>query len=486
MRRPGHANIIGTKWVFALKTDLEGRIQRYKARCTALGNLQREGVDYEEIFSPVVRVDTLRTLFAISASKQFHIHQMDVETAFLYGVMPDDQIVYLEVPYGYPIPEEFKDVKVEDLCCRVKKSIYGLKQSPRIWNKELSNTMKNLGFYQCTSDPCLFKKNHMYVAIFVDDLVIAGANLEEINAFKEALKSKYSMKDLGVIKLCLGLEISFKSDGSIGISQSKYIKSMLKRFGLESCNPVLTPLDPSVKLSKDMSPTSVKGMMKMEKLPYRELIGSLMYLMVCSRPDISFTVGQLASYMNCPGTQHYNAAIHLLKYIKGSMDRELIYKSDSKLQIEGYCDADWATNADNRRSTTGYVFYLSGAPITWKSKLQSTVALSSCEAEYMALTAAAQEAMYLRKLSLDFGLMIDKPTTIYEDNKSAIMMSNNPSMHKASKHIDLKYHFVREAIEANIIKLEYVETKKQKADGFTKALAISKFRAFKDMLFESN
>jgi hypothetical protein len=473
MERPRGIRVLGLKWVFKVKENSDGSVERYKARCTALGNLQREGFDYEETFSPVVRYSTLRTLLAVSSARKYIVHHMDVDTAFLYGRMPRGSPIYTTIPDGYAIPSELEGKG--NLVARVDKAIYGLKQSPRLWNQTIDSTMKKFAFNRSASDSCLYSRQQdgddLYVTIFVDDLVIAGSSLAAVENFKNELKSEYNMKDLGAISFCLGMEISQDADGAYSLSQSKYIGDVLRRFGMANCNPSPIPMESGCKLSKSMSPSTPTEEEAASKFPYREIVGSLMYLMVSTRPDIGYAVGQLAKFMNCHGPQHHAAATYLLRYIKGTQYIGIKYGS-TELNLVGYSDSDWASDVDSRRSTTGYIFMLAGGPISWKSKCQPTVALSSTEAEYMALTATAQEAMSLRTLCEDFGVSTKSSAVlIYGDNQGALAMAQNPTMHHKSKHIDIKQHFIREKVADGEVQLQYLSTKLMLADALTKPLA---------------
>jgi len=474
----------GVKWVFRIKENIHGHIERFKARCTVLGNTQKEGIDYEETFAPVVRFDTVRMLLAIAARERLLLHQMDVDTAFLYGEMTGEPSICIPVPPLYPIPDELKGVPRDQLCARVDKSLYGLKQAPRIWNKHINRTMSDLGFTRAAKDHCLYIRRDsasgkvLYVTIYVDDLIIAGSDLEVINQFKGEISTVYSMKDLGELRYCLGMEVNRNPEtGVITVNQTKYIDDVLKRFRLngDQLKTHKVPMDPSIKLSKAQAPTTAAEKVKADAYPYREIVGSLMYLMICTRPDIAYAVGQLARYMNCHGESHHRAARHLLGYLKETRSHGLTYGLDTgPLHLTGYSDSDWGADIDTRRSTSGYVFFLAGGPITWKSKLQPTVALSSTEAEYMALTPAAQEAISLRELFAEL-TGIDESVQMFGDNKSSIALSENPTSHQASKHIAIKHHFVREKVRDKDILLAYIPTASMVADALTKALPYPTF-----------
>ena len=492
MMRPVGIRKIGLKYLFKVKENPDGTVERYKARCVALGNLQREGFDYDETFAPVTRYSSIRALCAISAKKGHVIHQMDVDTAFLYGVMPDDNPVYCDVPEHYPIPDELKHLDPSLLVARCKRSIYGLKQSPRIWNENVHKSMISMGFTRSLSDSCLYHRKvdgtELYVAIYVDDIMISGSSLKVVKRFKTEMAHKYRMKDMGPLKYFLGIEIDVDNDNNtISLGQKKYANDVLVRFGMADSKPALIPMEPGCKLSVTMGPKTPEEIKASELFPYREIVGSLMYLMTCTRPDLAYSVGQLAKYMNCHGPKHHAAALQVLRYVRGTTDLKLTYggsTSKGPLEVVGYSDSDWAANIDTRRSTTAYMFFLCGGPISWKSKSQPTVALSSTEAEYMALTAAAQEAMGLRPLCADFGINIDnvyKPILIHEDNMGCIAMSLNPVMHQTAKHIDIKHHFIREKVANNDVRVVYISTDKMLADALTKPLAKITFLRLRDV-----
>jgi hypothetical protein len=486
VERPRGIRVLGLKWVFKVKENADGSVERYKARCTALGNLQREGFDYEETFSPVVRYSTLRTLLAVASARKYIVHHMDVDTAFLYGRMPRGSPIYTTIPEGYSVPAELQGK--ENLVARVDRAIYGLKQSPRLWNQTIDCTLKKYGFNVSSNDVCLYSRQQngetLYVTIFVDDLVIAGSNITAINEFKSELRQEYNMKDLGEINFCLGMEVSYDDNHCYSLSQSKYIGDVLRRFGMSNCNPSPIPMETGCKLSKSMAPSTPQEEAAAAIFPYREIVGSLMYLMVSTRPDIGYAVGQLAKFMNCHGPQHHAAAIHLLRYIKGTQHCCIKYGS-SDLTLTGYSDSDWASDVDSRRSTTGYIFMLAGGPISWKSKCQPTVALSSTEAEYMALTATAQEAMSLRTLCGELGINVADPVLIYGDNQGALAMALNPTMHHKSKHIDIKQHFIREKVADGDVQLQYISTKRMLADALTKPLSKVTLYGLRDVFMGS-
>jgi hypothetical protein len=346
--------------------------------------------------------------------------------------------------------------------------------------------MKRLGFTQSNNDPCLYSRRNegglLYVTIFVDDLVIAGDSEMGINMFKNELRTKYNMKDLGELSYSLGMEITRSADGKeIKLTQCKYAHDVLERFGMSECKGSSIPMDPGLQLPRRLPSDSAKL-----DYDYRAVVGSLMYLMVTSRPDLSYSVTYLARYLNCYDRVHTAAAQQVLQYLKATQEYGLTYRHRGNETIVGYSDSDYGSCVETRRSTTGYVFFLSGGAISWKSKLQPTVALSSTEAEYMALSATAQEAMALRYLSEDFGIATDMPTLIYEDNKGAIAMSQNPTSYAKTKHIHIRYHYTRELLRQQYITVAYRATGEMIADTLTKPLSRDMFRTFCNQLLGSS
>ena len=494
MFRPDHVDrVLPVRWIFKVKYNKDGTVERYKARCCAGGHRQRYGIDYLETFSPVVRYSTVRTLLAHAAANNMIIHNMDVDTAFLYGELPEDEPdVYMEVPDGYNRPPQF--VGKPNVVARVRKSLYGLKQAPRLWNKTIDKTMCSFGFKKSDNDSCLYirrdRDSELFVAIFVDDLIISGSSIDAVNDFKAAISQKFKMKDLGELNYVLGMEVNRTVDGSITLTQKKYMEDLLKKFGYYGCKHNKggeIPLEPKVQLaySDTVAPTppgdmigdDVDSSMAAAASPerYREIVGSLMYLMVSTRPDLAYSVGYLARYLNSYDKTHLDAAGRVLRYVASTSDVGITYKGSAHIELVGYSDADWASCTSTRRSTTGYLFMLAGGPVSWSSRLQPTIAMSSTEAEYMALSAAAQEAIALRRLCADFRIDVSKPVIIYEDNKGAIAMSQNAGHYAKTKHVDIKHHFIREKVFNNDIDVIYLQTNDMLADTLTKGLPRRRF-----------
>ena len=463
---PKGKKTVGSKWVYKVKTGADGSVERYKARLVAQGYTQKYGTDYNETFCPVVRLESLRALIALSVQFGLQLHQVDVTTAFLNGELEEE--VYMQQPKGFIRKGE------EHLVCKLKKSIYGLKQSPRCWNTALDEQLKEMGFVQSTSDPCIYADeggDSFFIGVYVDDIVLAGSNLERIRNVKEILSQKFDIKDMGKLHYFLGIEVLQKQKtGDIWIGQSNYTENLLKKCNMQDSKPVSTPADASQKLVN-----AADGEECVKQQQYQSIVGSLLYLSVSSRPDITYSVSTLAKFSSQPNKQHWTALKRVLRYLKGTVHYGITYTRKSSKECVGYSDADWAGDLDDRKSTSGYLFQVSGGAVTWRSKKQSCVALSTAEAEYMALSSAAQEAVWLRQLMAELGQPPETATTIFEDNQSPIAMTKNPQFHGRAKHIAIKYHFIREQVSNGMIELKYCPTNQMLADMFTKALSREQF-----------
>ena len=317
---PKGRKLVRTKWIYKIKRDKNGAISKYKARLVAQGFTQVEGVDYTETYSPVARLSTVRTILAIAALKGYDVHQMDVDTAFLYGELQEE--IYVRPPVGYPCPPG----KV----LRLNKALYGLKQSPREWNNNINQFIVSLGFVRSQSDPCVYRHadadGEVILVVYVDDIIIAGSSLDRINDVKQAFNKKYKMKDLGQLEFVLGVQVDINKDkGTIRLSQRQYVLDMLASFGLHDCNPSKTPLSAGTYLSRQDCPTTETGKREMEKYRYREAVGSLLWLANGTRPDIAFAVSQVAKFMSNPGKPHWAAVKSIMRYLKGSLEVGITY-----------------------------------------------------------------------------------------------------------------------------------------------------------------
>ena len=471
----GHS-VVGGRWVFAIKQGPNDE-EKFKARYVAKGYSQVKDVDYQETFSPTARITSIRMLMQLSVQEGFIVHQMDVKTAYLNA--PIDVELYIEQPPGYIK----SDVSGNRLVCKLNKSLYGLKQSGRIWNNLLDSFLISQNFVKSVVDTCVYTKVDeeckicIILIIWVDDIIIAARNVDILNDVKTILSNRFKMKDLGQLSMFLGIEFKFEND-CISMNQSKYVEKILSKFKMSNCNPKAVPCDPSVsKLRYNDSKLLTDGKL------YREIVGSLIYLMSCTRPDICFSVNFLSQYMNKPNNAHLQLAKHVLKYLKGTINYDLKFcKSNEQLKLIGYCDSDWGSSED-RFSISGYGFQLknNGPLISWKSKKQRVVALSTCEAEYMALTYCIQEAKFLRQLLFDMQGFNKESVIVNIDNQGAISLAKNPVHHQRSKHIDIRYHFIRNEIQNGIVDLKYVKSEDNVSDIFTKPVSKSKLLKFENI-----
>ena len=467
---PQGREAVGSKWVFKRKYDVDGNVERYKARLVAQGYNQRHGIDYDETFSPVVRFESVRALIALAAKKKLHLHQLDVATAFLNGELKEE--IYMKQPEGFAFKGK------EHLVCKLKKSIYGLKQSPRCWNEALDNHLKKMGFKQSNYDPCIYMLNSggeiVVIAVYVDDIIIAGKTEEIVQQYIKKIAEKFDVTDMGTLHHFLGMKITYADSGDIWIGQPTYVRDVLKKFGMDDSKPVATPVESGNKLVKATDDDEL-----VDTELYQSAVGSLLYLSTKTRPDIAYAVGNVARFSSKPSKVHWISVKRIMRYLNGTLDYGLMYHCTG--DIAGYSDADWAGDHDDRKSTSGFVFMMSGAVISWNSKKQTCVALSTAEAEYIALAKAAQESIWLQRLLGDMGECLITPMTIFEDNQSTIAMTKNPQFHGRAKHIDIKFHFIREQVTAKTVELKYCRSSDMIADMMTKGLCKGQFAKLRSM-----
>lgn len=456
------ANVVDSKWIFRIKKEA-GNKTRYKARLVARGFSQRKGIDYDETFSPVIRHSTLRLLLALAANLNLTIDHMDVKTAFLNGNV--DEVIYMRQP------PQFEEKGKEDHVCLLQKSLYGLKQAPRSWNMKLHTELESLNFKRCKNESCVYirstGKDKIILAVYVDDILLFYNNLHEIQRVKRELMSKFEMKDLGRANLFLGMRLK-QENGCITVDQEEYIDNLLHRFRMEDCKTVSTPGVPGQHFTKpECSKPDVK-------IPYRELIGSLMYLAVCTRPDIAHSVNYMSQFSNYYEEIHWTATKRILRYLKGTKSMGLKYYQDKTKNIQGFADADHGGDLVDRRSYSGYIFKMANGAISWQSRKQRSIAISTAEAEYVSLSEAAKEAVFLKRFLEEIMGKAELPILIHTDSQSAQAIAQNPVHHQKIKHVDVRYHFIREKIQDGIVSLTYLETRYMVADSLTKAVVKEK------------
>jgi len=473
VKLPYGKKAINCKWVYKLKEDCNGKIYEYKARLVAQGYCQKYGTDYNEVFAPVIRFESIRTVVSMAVRQRLILHQVDVSSAFLNGELREE--LYMTQPEGFAVPGS------EDLVCKLEKSIYGLKQSARCWNECIGNYLKQSYFVQAESDPCLYttvsEGEQVIVAVYVDDIILCAKSIVKMNEIKKLLSNRFKVKDLGPLNYFLGVRVVQNTDGSIWIGQTAYCEKVIERFGMANCKPISSPADPNAKLEKATDSDEL-----FEAPMYQSMVGCLIYLSSQTRPDISFAVNQVSRFCSRPTNTHYVAVKRILRYLKGTSDLGLVYVCSDDNSLVGYADADFAGDLNDRRSISGYVYLYANAAISWKCRKQGSVAISTAEAEYISLTSAVQECVWLKRLSSDIGVGLSDPIVIHEDNQAAIALSKNPQFHGRCKHIDVKMHFVREKVEDGSVTLIYCPTEDMVADILTKALPADRFCRLRAML----
>ena len=471
---PPHKRAISSKWVFKVKSSNNGHPPRYKARLVARGFEQRDGVDYLETFASVVRWETIRILIAIATHLNWPIHQLDVLTAFLNGILAED--VYMHQPLG------FIRKGTEHLVCKLHKSLYGLRQSPRAWYARLHAALLAWKLMQSQADPNLyfahFKNHTIALLVYVDDILITGSDLRLINQLKGHLQQTFRTNDLGPIHRYLGVQFDQGPTG-MAVHQTEYAMSILTMFNMEACTPSFTPFPDGLTLSKDTRTPPVDARI------YRMLVGKLLFL-TKTRPDIAHAVGVISRFMQTPQEAHLQAAKHILRYVRRYPNLGLFYKQGGENQLHGYTDADYGQDADDRISVGAYIFFLGESPVSWNSKKQSSTSRSSCESEYRALAQCSCEAIWIRRLLSELKILDNKPTTLHCDNQSSIKLSYNPVFHEKSKHFEIDFHFTRQKVEDNNIKVEYIPSQEQPADILTKSLGRTKFEGCRERLYLRN
>ncbi|RVW74752.1 Retrovirus-related Pol polyprotein from transposon TNT 1-94 [Vitis vinifera] len=437
---------VGCKWIFTVKYKADGNVDRYKARLVAKGFTQSYGIDYQETFAPVAKLNTVRVLLSLAANLDWSLHQLDVKNAFLNGDLEEE--VYMDIPAGLETTSNFNKV------CRLRKSLYGLKQSPRAWFERFTKVVKGYGFIQCQSDHTLFVKHFpegklAIIIVYVDNIILTGDHEEKIDLLKKLLTKEFEIKDLGNLKYFLGMEIA-RSKKGIAVSQRKYVLDLLNETGMLGCKPAETPMDTTVKREES------DGSAPVDKGRYQRLVGKLIYLSH-TRPDIGFSVSVVSQFMNNPTEKHMTAVIRILRYLKMTPGKGLFFQRTTKKEIEIFSDADWAGSVTDRRSTSGIV-HLSGG--TW-------------------LHGEARNSQWLLE---ELRVPLKHPMVLYCDNQATISIAKNPVHHDRTKHVEIDRHFIKENIEEGVFKVSYTPTNCQTANILTKALARVNFEDLTEKL----
>jgi hypothetical protein len=487
---PVNTNIIPVKWVFKIKTDENGVVTKYKARITPKGFRQRHGIDYFEVFANTGKYKTLRVLLSIVARRNLELHQYDVPQAFTQAGLDED--VFMEMPEGF---------QVEGMVCHLKKSLYGLKQSPRNWYLLVSQfIVQNLEFQATVSDPCLFWKKGrasgqmILLFLFVDDMQVAFEKVdeEEWNEDHHKLKKRFNITDLGESKFMLGMHIMRDRNArTIKLDQELYITKALEKFGLHQCKSVPTPATTVVAATTPDSETRTESDETTDVKLYQEKVGTLLYAAISTRPDIAFPVNKVTQHMQSPMIAHAKACDRIFRYLAGTKSKGMLFgrrcestNNHRDLMISAYADADWGSDPTDRKSITGWIVMVDGDPISWACKKQKVVSQSSCEAELYAEAAAINEIKWLSGLLGEIGMINSSTPTpiLYGDNQSTQELSRNGIKSERTKHIDIKYRFVTDEITNGRVQLKWISTTQQVADVLTKSLGIQQHRTLVDRL----
>lgn len=470
---PANARILSTKWLFRIKWA-QGVIERFKARLCVRGFEQIEGVDYHDIFAPVIRLTSLRILLAIAAYDDLELEQIDIKTAFQYALLDEDIYIYAPEGSGYP----------PDTLLKLDRSLYGLKQAPRKFNELINEFIESLGFKRSDVDQCVYTQNVngeiVYIGLYVDDIIFIGRDAAYIQQIKKQFADRFAIKEFDTASKILSIEITRdRKNRSLTINMPHYIDNLLSKFNMSGCkdldNPTPLPYAANFQVNTDITEEE-KAYMK--NVPYREAIGGLIYLSSCCRPDISYSVSMLASVMQNPSKYHWQLVKHLLTYLASTKYRGIEYTSVNPAignRILCYSDADHAGDKYKRKSRTGYLAMLNNGPISWYSKMQLNIAISSTESEYYALSATTQEALWLRQFMYYIHLPQSDPTVIFEDNSSTIILATNHNYSFRTKHIATRHHFIRQHVDFCDISVLKIPTADQCADVLTKSLGFTDF-----------
>ncbi|KAI5116015.1 hypothetical protein M0805_009627 [Coniferiporia weirii] len=464
---PEGQKAIGCHWVFKLKQKVDGSIDWYKT------------------FSPTAKWAALRTILALAALKDLCLFSVDISNAFLNGNMEHE--VYMDLPEGY------KQLGLEDAssgyALKLVKALYGLKQAGRQWHRKLNSALLSMGFAKVSVDHAIWVYRwgdvRVIVPAYVDDMLIATKAEAKAEEVIEELGKHFKLHNLGPTSFLLGVKIErTRAKCQLTLSQRQYALDVLKQYNMLDCVPVTTPMDANAQLSKEKSPKTQANINAMKAYPYSQLVSLLMYLAICTRPDIAYAVGVLGRFSSNPGQAHWRAAKHLLRYLKGMVDFKLSYAPDPSQSelFTAYCDVDHAGNWDNRRSTSGMVIKMGTGAVSWSSRLQSLVTLSTTEAEYISVIMAGQEIIWLCNLLTEFGYSFNHVSTLFVDNQSAIQIANNPEHHGRMKHLDLRFYWLRDQVEVGMLRLVHLQTAEMPADLLTKSLGRNKVQDFRGLV----
>ncbi|KAH9103708.1 hypothetical protein AeMF1_020022 [Aphanomyces euteiches] len=471
---PNGRKALKSKWVWKVKYLPSGDVERFKARLVIKGFLQIAGVDFTGTFAPVLRLESLRVFCAMIALLDLNTVQIDIKTAFLHGDL--DEEIYMAQPEGFVDPDRPNDV------CLLKKSLYGLKQAPRQWHKKLHEFLRSINFKQCFKDQCVYVKSNSqigtttYLAVYVDDIVIAGRDKTELTSTTDLIKTSFEVTNKGELEYILGIHvIRDRSLKTLRIHQEKFVIELLDRFHMAHCYPVRTPQASGAETTTDLAADK-------RNVPYQNLVGALQYLVSATRPDIANAVRFLASHNHDYTQTHWRMAKRVLQYLKGSASLGLTYDGTKNSHPNAFSDADFANDLQDSKSISGTVITLACAAVIFSSRKQCLVGHSTTEVQFIAAAEAAKSIVWLRELLEEMSFVVNSPTYLHVDNQSTIQVVHRSSSHDRTKHIRLRFHFIKDLVEEGMIKLRYINTKEQVADILTKGIVLAQFEKLRSML----
>ena len=486
---PPGRKAIGSKWVFKVKYHPDGSVARFKARLVAQGFSQVQGIDFSETFAPPVRRESLRIYLALCLMLNLFIHQVDIVGAYLESLLSDNELpIFMKLPPGI---RDLRQVR-ERLMCRLLRSLYGLKQSGRLWNQNVIAFYKSIGFIQLNGDPSILIRRAddeiSIVSVYVDDFLLASNTMATLNALKASLAREYDTKDLDEVETIIGWQIHRDhAAGTLKIDQSAFVRDLVLEEGLTDCNANVIPM----KAGSAIDMSDPEDYEEVDLHTYQRLIGKLMYLSCGTRPDIAFAVGQLSRHNADPRKGHLRAAKRVVRYLKGTIEMGLTFGQESGERpprdplpygLVGYADSNFAGDPEDRKSVMGYCFFLNGAVVSWSSKKQRTVSTSTTEAEYIALGHAAREAVWIRRFINEMNLEAVENLTLYGDNEMSIALTKNAESQHRTKHIDVQHHYIRELVNEKELTIKWIPGSSMLADGMTKALPTETFRKHRALL----
>lgn len=464
--REANMNVIKCKWVYDLKLNTDGTINRFKARLVACGYSQKFGSDYTDTYAPVVRMDTLRIVVARGVRNRWIIKQIDIKTAYLNGKLRET--IYMSQPLGF-------EIDVEVMVCLLLRCLYGLKQSGREWNNEFNDTVVDDGFERLLEDPCAYIKTRgedtTILLVFVDDIIVVASSKELHEHVMRLLNTKFIAKDLGDLNYCLGVQfVRDTNKGTMHMNQKLYVETILHEYVMSDSKTVCTPMESNLKLPTLKDPESNDLASR-----YRTLVGKLNYLMIMTRPDLAYVVGQLCRHLQNPGDAHWRLAKRVLRYLNGTRTLGLCYDQNSMDELVGYTDSSYQDSTTDNKSTGGYIFTYAGAPVAWMSRKQRVVANSTMEAEFIAFWEASRQAVWSRSLSFSLNFMETGSIPIFCDSQSGISFARDVGITFTTKHILTKFHYARLCVRDGYISINYISSKENRADYLTKALPRDSF-----------